>query len=186
MKPDEKETLRKLFRLDVAVNDLREEGKYPFTDDRVALEINEDDLGSFCEKIESTDDYTVSEWHKLFVEEGYAYSTVAPEPEFSLSTLWGIISKVFLWYDYELEDLPFFKHWYKTYKKNEGKLLSELDDLNDNKKVDLCAYLEITSKERELSAEEIKAFNRFIDELCESGVYWAKDRKDLFRGETIK
>ena len=94
MKPDEKETLRILFRLDAAVNDLREEGKYPFTDDPVALEINEDDLGSFCEKIESTDDYTVSEWHKLFVEEGYIYSTIAPEPEFSLSTLWGIISKV--------------------------------------------------------------------------------------------
>ena len=186
MKPDEKETLRKLFRLDVTVNDLREEGKYPFTDDPAALEVNEDDLGSFCEKIESTDDYTVSEWHKLFVKEGYAYSSVNPEPEFSLSTLWGIISKVFLWYDYELEDLPFFKHWYRTYKKNEGKLLSELDDLNDNKKVDLCAYLEITSKERELSAEEIKAFNRFIDELCESGVYWAKDRKDLFRKEALK
>ena len=186
MKPDEKETLRKLFRLDAAVNDLREEGKYSITDNIDRLEISEDDLRSFCEKIENTDDYTVSEWHKLFVEEGYAYSTVAPEPEFSLSTLWGIISKVFLWYDYELEDLPFFKHWYRTYKNNKGKLLSELDDLNDNKKVDLCAYLDITSKERELSAEEIKAFNRFIDELCESGVYWAKDKKDLFRKEALK
>ena len=169
-------TLNRLFRLESSSFDLAKEGKYPFSYDSESFEIKEEDLKLFCESAENTDIWTLYAWHKAFLDEQMAYCQEETEPTFTIGTLWDIFSKVFIWFDFEEDDLDLFLDWYRAYEKNKGKLLSELD-LTNHQKVDFCSYIEDLAKERYPSAEENRAYIKYLDELIEKGNLWAIDHK---------
>ncbi|MBR0420386.1 MAG: sel1 repeat family protein [Erysipelotrichaceae bacterium] len=170
------ETVRRLFRLDTSTLELAREGKYPFAVDSESVMINEDDLKCFCERVENADAWTLFAWHKIFADQRYVYTQKNVEPNLTVDTIWDIFTDEFAWYDFEEDDLAFFPSWYKAYETNKGRLLSEME-LDVEQKTDFCGYLESISDERYPSAEQIKAFRKYMDELINSGVHWAIERK---------
>ena len=166
------ETVKKLFRFDVTSLELARQGKYPFAIDSESIMIDENDLKYFCERVEKTDTWTLEAWHKIFAEENYVYSRKDVEPHLTVDTIWDMFEDTLVWMDFEEDDLDYFPNCYAIYEKNKGKLLSELS-LDDNEKILVCSYLESISDEKYPSAEQIKAFRKYLDELIESGNEWA-------------
>ena len=176
MKLDEK-TMRDLFRLDVSVQDLEREGKYPFMDVSECIVIDEDDLASFCSRAKDVDVRDLYAWQELFVLDDSAVCDDEDDSRMTCGILWDLIRNVFLWQDFEEEDLDFFQDWLEAYQKNKGKLLSGLD-LDMNQKVDLCACLMHRLKKGHLSKEQNDALNGYLDELVKEGNLWALETKE--------
>ena len=176
MKLDEK-TMRDLFRLDVSVQDLEREGKYPFMDVSECIVIDEDDLASFCSRAKDVDVRDLYAWQELFVLDDRAVCDDEDDSRMTCGILWNLVRNVFLWQDFEEEDLDFFQDWLEAYQKNKGKLLSGLD-LDMNQKVDLCACLMHRLKKGHLSKEQNDALNGYLDELVKEGNLWALETKE--------
>ena len=170
------DTVKKLFRLDVTSWELARQGKYPFAVDSESIQIDEDDLKCFSERVEHAETWTLDAWHKIFVEQRYVYSLKNNEPYMTADTLWDMYADILVWFDFEEDELDFFPVSYEIFKNNKGKLLSEMD-MDDKQKIYFCEYIESISDERYPSAEQIKAFRKYLDELIESGNQWAIERK---------
>ena len=162
----DQETVRKLFRLEVMAWELAKEGKYPFVYDSDSILIDEQDFKCFYKRLKDDEVYDLDAWHKAFIEMKFAFCQKETEPGMTIGTLWSIFQKDLGYLDMDESTADYYLSWLKIYEANKNKPLSEIE-LDEKQKKEFCDYMELY--DRYPSAEQIKAYRKFLDKLVDSG-----------------
>ena len=173
-----KNIVKSFFRLESDIWQLAEDNSFPFYSNSEVYEFSDNDLEAFCNNVKKVESYVFKAWERAF---GYNYKLAVPYIKkensiFNLKYLWEIFNKIFFYFDFEEDDLNVFSEYFKAYKANKGKKLTEIDVPNDLK-YEFIELFEKKSRNEGVSKEEKNAYVVFLDDLCDANHYSAVKTK---------
>lgn len=160
--------IRSLFRMEIMPWELVKNNQYPWGSDTGKLNVTEDDIIAFIEKLQAyPGDLMLDAWEKNFSLDGlssHARYQKKGEPGFSFAFLCERILAEIGWMNEEYDDWQYLKNLIDCYQKSKGRPVPDISELPELR-YDLMDDIEVYAKKNTLSEEMKKFYTDTLEEF---------------------